>query len=82
MMKNQKRIKTILILIAIMMFCMIGMKNKVFAQSVSAGNELVLGLEQYRKSGNSYKAGDKIVWKIASYPGGTVNRDRALYCIK
>ncbi len=79
--KNLKKIfitgTTILLTASIL-----GITTNSYAKTVSTGQELELGLEQYRTSGFSYKAGDKIMWKISSYEGQTPNKDRTFYCIK
>lgn len=45
---------------------------------------LYLGLERYRNSGYSYKAIEKVMWKISSYNSSGIlqNRDRSFYCLK
>ena len=53
--------------------------------ALTAEEPLYLGLEQYRASGYSYKAIEKIMWKIASYDdedGTNPNMSSTIYCIK
>ncbi len=58
--------------------------------NAAAANTLYLGLEQYRSSGYSYRAIEKVMWKIASYDseeGPTaenpkIDLSKTIYCIK
>ncbi len=81
-MKIQKLKRTFITGVTILATCLLGFTSSVSAKTVSTGQELELGLEQYRNSGFSYKTGDKIMWKIASYEGQIPDKTRNFYCIK
>jgi len=79
-MKIRKGILSVLI-IAISMI-IFGLNSSVNAET--AEQPLYLGLEQYRSSGYSYKAIEKIMWKITSYDedGTDPDMSKTIYCIK
>ena len=80
-MKIRKGIFSVLIIVlAIMISGLISNVN-----AATAEQPLYLGLEQYRSSGYSYKALEKIMWKIASYEdetGSNPSTNKTIYCIK
>ena len=80
-MKLRKGIFSVLI-IALMLIAVALTSN---VNAATAESPLYLGLEQYRSSGYSYKAIEKVMWKIASYSdesGANPSQAKTIYCIK
>lgn len=69
------------ILIGLATLGIVTITSGVYATTDSNGG-LTLGLERYRNSNYSYKAIEKVMWKISSYNGDMVNKDRTIYCLK
>lgn len=86
-MKLKKGILSILIIIlGILLLCVSTNVNAATTDPTT----LYLGLEQYRSSGYSYRAIEKVMWKIASYDSeegpdkqdAKIDLNKTIYCIK